>query len=232
MPAGNGHNDARGVWQYGENDADALFSDLLNRGQSSVSAAIAADRTRLGNLEAIRPGTRKIKPASVVVNAGAQVIGADGTVRLSGAVNKVSLVGLFGGSYENYKITLRVKSSAAELMAMQLRAGGADAVAANYAYQGFGMSGAAASGGAAPAAAQWAAGNAVGTDHVITIHLFGPALAAATIMETDYYTINGATRTIGRMGGDHSLATAYDGLTLSMTGVATMTGFITCEGLN
>lgn len=232
MGAGVGALDENGIWQYGEADNDALFSDLLNRGQESVSDAFTLDRTRLGNLEAIRPGARKIKPASVVVNAGAQVVGADGTVRFSGAVNKFSLVGLFNGDFENYRLTMRVKASAAAIFSAQLRAGNADATAANYAYQGFGMSGTATSGGAQTAATVWAPTNAAGIDQIITMLILGPALAAPTIYTTDYYLINGATRTVGKMGGDHSLATAYDGITFALSASATLTGFITCEGLN
>lgn len=232
MPAGSGAIDANGVYQYGEADAEALFSDLLNRGMDSVSDQFVADRTRLATLESIRPGTRKIKPTSVVVNAGVASIDTAGTVRLSGAVNKVSLNGLFNGSFENYKLTMRIKASAASLPAVQMRAAGVDAVAANYAYQGFGMSGVTAAGGAVSATTQWAGTNTSGIDLVLTMHMFGPALAAATLMESDYYTLNGATRTVGRMGADHSLATAYDGLSISLSGGATMVGFISCEGLN
>jgi hypothetical protein len=51
MAAGAGFYDANGVWQYGETDAIALFSDTLNKGMDSVSDAITADRTRLTALE-------------------------------------------------------------------------------------------------------------------------------------------------------------------------------------
>lgn len=51
MAAGAGFYDAQGVWQYGESDAIALVSDMLNKGMDSVSDAIATDRTRLTALE-------------------------------------------------------------------------------------------------------------------------------------------------------------------------------------
>jgi hypothetical protein len=51
MAAGAGFYDANGVWQYGETDAIALFSDTLNKGMDSVSDAIGADRTRLTTAE-------------------------------------------------------------------------------------------------------------------------------------------------------------------------------------
>lgn len=51
MSAGAGFYDANGVWKYGETDSIALFSDTLNKGMTSVSSAISADRTRLTTLE-------------------------------------------------------------------------------------------------------------------------------------------------------------------------------------
>lgn len=51
-----GNYDANGIWQYGESDDIALFSDLLNLGQDSVSDAFTDDRSRItfieNNLEA------------------------------------------------------------------------------------------------------------------------------------------------------------------------------------
>lgn len=46
-----GYYDANGIWQYGESDPIALFSDLLNLGQASNSAAVSSDRARISFLE-------------------------------------------------------------------------------------------------------------------------------------------------------------------------------------
>jgi len=40
MPIGPGGLDANGVWQYGEDDTEALASDLLNLGMASVSTEV------------------------------------------------------------------------------------------------------------------------------------------------------------------------------------------------
>ena len=40
MPTGPGGLDANGIWQYGEDDTEALASDLLNLGMGSVSTAV------------------------------------------------------------------------------------------------------------------------------------------------------------------------------------------------
>lgn len=46
-----GAYDANGIWQYGEGDNIALFSDLLNLGQESVSDAFTDDRARITQVE-------------------------------------------------------------------------------------------------------------------------------------------------------------------------------------
>lgn len=46
-----GAYDANGIWQYGEDDNIALFSDLLNLGQESTSDAFTDDRARIAFLE-------------------------------------------------------------------------------------------------------------------------------------------------------------------------------------
>jgi len=40
MPTGPGGLDANGVWQYGEDDTEALASDLLNLGMASISTEV------------------------------------------------------------------------------------------------------------------------------------------------------------------------------------------------
>jgi len=41
MPTGPGGLDSNGIWQFGEDDSEALASDLLNLGMGSVSTAIS-----------------------------------------------------------------------------------------------------------------------------------------------------------------------------------------------
>jgi len=40
MPIGPGGLDSNGIWQFGEDDSEALASDLLNLGMASVSTAL------------------------------------------------------------------------------------------------------------------------------------------------------------------------------------------------
>ncbi|MGG7509441.1 hypothetical protein [Plantibacter sp. YIM 135249] len=46
-----GSKDSNGIWQYGEDDLRALFSDLLNLATASVSVAVGAIKSRLTTLE-------------------------------------------------------------------------------------------------------------------------------------------------------------------------------------
>lgn len=64
MPSGPGSLDAQGVWKYGEADTQALASDLLNLGQTSVSTQFAADRARLGRMEG--RASREVLPVSAL----------------------------------------------------------------------------------------------------------------------------------------------------------------------
>lgn len=58
MSAGPGFNDAEGVYKFGEADSTALWSDLMNLGQDSVSAAFVVDRARLTAVESAQAGLR------------------------------------------------------------------------------------------------------------------------------------------------------------------------------
>jgi len=48
----SGYYDANGVYQYGEDDPIALYSNFMNLGQTSVSSQFTNDRARLATLEA------------------------------------------------------------------------------------------------------------------------------------------------------------------------------------
>lgn len=51
MPTGPGANDANGIYQYGEDDSEALFSDLLNLSPTSISTVVTSLKSRLTALE-------------------------------------------------------------------------------------------------------------------------------------------------------------------------------------
>lgn len=64
----SGYYDAEGVWIYGESDAIALMSDMLNLGSNSVSDQFTLDRSRLTAVEASL-GTRFAASSSTARDA-------------------------------------------------------------------------------------------------------------------------------------------------------------------
>jgi hypothetical protein len=59
-----GSLDTNGVWNYGEDDNIALFSDLLNLGTTSTSDAFTSDRARLSTVESNLEATSTFVAAS------------------------------------------------------------------------------------------------------------------------------------------------------------------------
>ena len=128
-----GAYDANGIWQYGEGDNIALFSDLLNKSAASVSSAFTADRARLATLEANNvSGLTPMIPSSVVVATGTATSSTLGLVSFTGA-SAISLNDVFTTSYKNYKILIKIESASAVCgVYLRLRVGGADNSTANY----------------------------------------------------------------------------------------------------
>ena len=86
MPTGPGGLDANGVWQYGEDDTEALASDLLNLGMASVSTALAAIVT--GQILQV-VSTTKTDTFSTTSTSLTDVTGFAATITPSDIANKV-----------------------------------------------------------------------------------------------------------------------------------------------
>ncbi len=108
MPIGAGGLDAQGVWQYGEDDTEALHGDLLGLGFGSVSTQFALDRGRLDSLEstAARVGLacslRKSANQNLTTSAAAltwDVEVADSAGMHSNAVNNSRMIAPVAGLY-------------------------------------------------------------------------------------------------------------------------------------
>ncbi|MBX3094302.1 MAG: hypothetical protein KF680_07190 [Cryobacterium sp.] len=97
MGVGPGYLDPEGVYQFGEDDAETLMSDLLNLGQESVSTAFGSDRSRLDQLEA-KLARLPYAVAIGIVNAPADSVGA--TVNYpAGRFTVAPVVALGAGHY-------------------------------------------------------------------------------------------------------------------------------------
>lgn len=99
-----GNYDANGIWNYGEDDNIALFSDTLNMLAESTSDAFTDDRSRLSTLEAgSLSGLIPIKPTAVVVSAGSASVNSLGVVTFTNT-SSVSLENIFTAEYKNYRM--------------------------------------------------------------------------------------------------------------------------------
>lgn len=99
-----GSYDANGIWNYGEDDNIALFSDTLNMLAESTSDAFTDDRSRLSTLEAgSLSGLIPVKPTTVTVGTGTASVNDLGVVTFTGATS-IQLNGVFSTAYANYRI--------------------------------------------------------------------------------------------------------------------------------
>lgn len=88
MPTGPGGLDANGVWQYGEDDTEALASDLLNLGMGSVSTVVGG----LGAptiLQVVSTTKTDTFSASVAAGATTAFTGLTATITPSAASSKI-----------------------------------------------------------------------------------------------------------------------------------------------
>ena len=97
MPTGPGGLDANGVWQYGEDDTEALASDLLNLGMGSVSTVVGG----LGAptiLQVLSVNKSDTFTASVTAGASVAVTGLSITHTMASASNKLLITAFFGAA--------------------------------------------------------------------------------------------------------------------------------------
>lgn len=173
-------------------------------------------------------GLVPIVPTSV---AGTGVtLGANGKVLFS-AASSVSVNGCFTSEFENYLAMFDLTHGASNSWSTRLRLSGTDNSAASYSYQSH-YGSASTSAAAAAASATSAAGDFSGTRRSGQFTLFGPALAATTVWEYVSSTILTST-TMGtfRQSGQHTVATAYDGITFTAS-ASTITGTVRIYGYN
>jgi len=128
-----GSYDANGIWNYGEDDNIALFSDTLNLLAESTSDGFTDDRSRISTLEAgSLSGLIPVVPDSVVVATGTAAVSTNGAVTFTGATS-LSLNGVFTSEYKNYRVVIATSSvSAAYSVNIRLRSAGTDYSGAEY----------------------------------------------------------------------------------------------------
>ena len=130
-----GAYDANGIWQYGEDDNIALFSDLLNLATESTSDAFTDDRARIATLESgSLAGLIPVIPVTVTATTGTASVTSLGTVTFNGC-SAIRLDGVFSTNYKNYRIiyTLNAGTATADIN-LKFRTGGSDISLLNYAH--------------------------------------------------------------------------------------------------
>jgi len=96
MPIGPGGLDSNGIWQFGEDDSEALASDLLNLGMGSVSTAIS---TLGGVLQVVSTTKTDTFSASTASGAFTAVTGLSAAITPSATSSKILVrVTLVGAS--------------------------------------------------------------------------------------------------------------------------------------
>ena len=193
-------------------------TNLQHPSSASPNLVLAADGSVSGG--AGLGGLVLVSPTSIA-NSGGTATATGGEVSFSG-VTSVSLNGVFSSTYENYVIVLRALGSVEYTGRVRLRAAGTDNTTANgYIVQAVrGISTAATAfnntnnlwdnifyGDATAAVAEYA--------------FYRPNVAATTFFTGNFF---GRTDYVATVGGYHTQATAYDGITfIASTGNITGT---------
>ena len=86
MPTGPGGLDSNGIWQFGEDDSEALASDLLNLGMGSVSDAFT---NLAGVLQVVSTTKTDTFTASLAQDAQTDITGLTAAITPSATSSKV-----------------------------------------------------------------------------------------------------------------------------------------------
>lgn len=173
-------------------------------------------------------GIDLIVPSSINFSGTSASINAGGSVTFS-AVTALSLNGVFSSTYDNYVIDMRGGlASGIQGIQFRLRLAGTDASGSNYVYQFMFTSGASVS--ASRLSTTFVLAGAFGAvPNGDQVHVYGPALAQPTALRhVNVRSDSGAA--FSDHAGTHSLATAYDGFTLTPAS-SNITGLIKVYGL-
>lgn len=235
-----GAYDSNGIWQYGESDNIALFSDLLNKSAASVSTAFTSDRARLATLEAgSLAGLIPVVPTSIVVATGTGATSTNGTVTVTGATN-LSLNGVFTPKYRNYRIVFNMNCpTTGSSFSMRLRAAGTDNSAASYSYVGRRAISWSYGDGGGTATTSWSliegiSGQGTTQTSVATIDLTTPQVSTVRtglILQSGFIAEGSAYYGSAFYAGSHNVTASFDGVSFIPAG-GTFTGTVNVYGYN
>lgn len=89
-----GAYDANGIWQYGEDDSEATFSALLNKGMASVSSTVTRLEDTEGAVQVVST-TKTDTFSTSAVATWTDITGVSVTITPKSASNKVLVTGTF-----------------------------------------------------------------------------------------------------------------------------------------
>ena len=150
------------------------------------------------------------------------------------AVSSVSVDGCFTSEFDNYRVLATITTTSAGMNILgRLRASGTDSSAADYSRNLILLSNGSVSGNRATGQSSWELVN-IGSGQRSTMDatVFAPNLAAKTSMRQSFgpnVDSPGTQTRYGLNGFDHSLTSAYDGITL-LTSTGTITGTVSIYG--
>jgi hypothetical protein len=167
----------------------------------------------------------KVKWATTTSSSGLTLIS---TTTLS-AVSSQSINSVFNSTYTNYLILFNITSASANSgsILMRLRASGTDATASNYFYGGFINYNGTVNNNYGTTTYWKIGNNQTGGKGAAVINLFAPNLASntqATILISEFGD------TAEHYSGNHSVNTAYDGVTIYTSDSTTITGAVSIYG--
>lgn len=227
-----GSYDANGIWNYGEDDNIALFSDLLNLGTESTSAAFTDDRARIATLEAgSLSGLVPISPSLVTFVTGTGATNEIGTITATGCTS--IKIRAFTGTYANYKIVINgTKGATAGALFCRVSASGtSSSTGYSGGWSGF-LTGTTTAAAATDTALLPLITAQINEAIAVDMNVYQPAVAATTRFTGVSLGTNATVFVSAIIGGRHSIATAYDEIELSMSAGGTFTGQINVYGFN
>lgn len=157
----------------------------------------------------------------------------DGSVTFS-AVSSVSLNGVFSTRFRSYIVKWSIDArSAAAVEAVRLRVGGSDATGANYGWKRAILVGGTISNSASITDTWWSSSSGSGyaqSDKIMRLERPATAIATRMLLLAGYETDGTSIDNTLAYAGYHTVATAYDGISLHATS-GTITGSISVHGV-
>lgn len=226
-----GAYDANGIWQYGEGDNIALFSDLLKLGTESTSAAFTADRARLATLEAgSLAGLIPLKAGLVSYVGGSVSVTTNGSITFTG-VTSLDVRSIFSSNYRNYRLVATTSSSASSALVCKLMSGATTTSGSDYKHSGFYSvpPSTLVGDGSTSASSMPLAWTSASQSNAFTSDILTPFIASGTSFLVNSTRINdGQTQ---NRAGSHTLSVSYNGIQLYGE-AGTISGVITIYGYN